>query len=140
MIKISPSKEKALAALLACPTRKAAAKMARISERTLYSYTQDPEFMERYQAECESLVVDAARQAQQTIAEALDTLKAVMKDKTAQSYARISAARSILEYSLKLQERCDSQRQVIKPAEDNDDALSASLRALAKELQSDDIP
>lgn len=59
-----------MAALLACPTRKAAAKMARISERTLYGYTQDPEFMERYQAECESLVVDAARQAQQTIAEA----------------------------------------------------------------------
>ena len=109
--------------------------MARISERTLYGYTQDPEFMERYRAECESLVVDAARQAQQTIAEALDTLKAVMKDKTAQSYARISAARSILEYSLK--ERCDSQRQVIKPDEDKDDALSASLRALAKGLQSD---
>ena len=113
--------------------------MARISERTLYGYTQDPEFMERYQADCEGLVVDAARQAQQTIAEALDTLKEVMKDWSAPPYARISAARSILEYSLKLQERCDSQRQVIKPDEDNDDALSASLREFAKELQSDDI-
>lgn len=111
--------------------------MAGIGERTLYGYTQDPEFMERYQAECESLVVDAARQAQQTIAEALDTLKAVMKDKNAQPYARISASRSILEYALKLQERCDSQRQTIKPDEDKDDALSASLRVLAKGLQSD---
>ena len=111
--------------------------MARISERTLYGSTQDPEFMERYQAECESLVVDAARQAQQTKAEALDTLKEVMKDWSAPPHARISAARSILEYSLKLQERCDSQRQTITPDEDKDDALSASLRALAKGLQSD---
>ena len=109
--------------------------MARISERTLYGYTQDPEFMERYQAECEALVTEAARQAQKATAEALETLREVMQNKNEQAYARIHASRSILEYALKLSERCGTKQNRAEMAQD--DELSASLRALAKGLQSD---
>lgn len=77
----------------------------------MYNYMQDADFVERYQAECDLLVSDAARQAQQAVNRALKTLEEVMNDRTAQPYARISASRSILEYSLKLAERCEKVRK-----------------------------
>lgn len=111
MERINDRQEKAIAALLTSPTRKAAAKKAGISERAMYNYMQDADFVERYQAECDLLVSDAARQAQQAVNRALETLEEVMNDRTAQPYARISASRSILEYSLKLAERCEKVRK-----------------------------
>lgn len=50
---------------------------------------------------------DAARQAQQAIAPALSTLREIVEDTGENSQARISAARSILEYGLKLTETSD---------------------------------
>ena len=101
-------KELALAALLTHPTRKEAAAAAGISVRTLQDYfNKDPEFMERYRAAFGELVQDATRQAQRAIAPALSTLTEIMEDKDEQASARIQAARSTLEYALKLTEQTD---------------------------------
>lgn len=111
---MTPNKEKALSSLLTHSTRKEAAKAAGISSRTLRDYFKDPEFLERYRQAFGELVQDAARQAQQTIAPALSTLKEIMEDKEEQTTARIQAARSTLEYALKLTEQVDILEQLRK--------------------------
>ena len=104
---MTPKKEKALAALLVCPTRKAAAQAAGVSVRTMQDYFKDPEFLERYRAAFGELVQDATRQAQRAIAPALSALTEIMEDKDEQASARIQAARSTLEYALKMTEQTD---------------------------------
>ena len=107
---MTPRKEKALAALLVSRTRAEAAKVAGIAESTLRSYMQDSEFVDRYKQAFGDMMRDAARQAQRTLSPALSTLREIMEDKGAQ--ARISAARSVLEYSLKLCEQTDILEQL----------------------------
>ena len=109
---MTPKKEKALAALLTHPTRKAAAEAAGISARALRDYFKDPVFMERYREAFGELVQDATRQAQQAITPALSTLKEIMEDTGEQASARIQAARSTLEYALKLTEQTDILEQL----------------------------
>lgn len=104
---MTPRKEKALQALLVCRTRAEAAKTAGIGESTLREYMKDAEFMERYKQAFGGMVADATRQAQQTLSPALSTLKEIMEDREEQASARITAARSILEYAMKLCEQTD---------------------------------
>lgn len=105
-------KEKALQALLVCRTRREAAAMAGIGESTLRGYLQEDEFQARYREAFGNLIQDATRQAQQAIAPALSTLREIMEDKGEQSQARITAARSTLEYALKLTEQADILEQL----------------------------
>lgn len=105
-------KERALQALLVCRTKAEAAKEAGVSERALREYMKDPEFMERYKQAFGDMVRDATRQAQQTLSPALSTLREIMEDKDEQAQARITAARSVLEYSLKLCEQTDILEQL----------------------------
>lgn len=105
-------KEKALQALLVSRTRAEAAKAAGIGESTLRTYMQDSEFLERYRQAFGDMVRDAARQAQQTLSPALSTLREIMEDREEPASARITAARSILEYALKLGEQVDILEQL----------------------------
>lgn len=109
---LTPRKEKALRALLVCRTRAEAAAAAGIGESTLREYMKDGEFMERYREAFGSLVQDATRQAQQAINPALSTLREIMEDKDEPAQARITAARSNLEYALKLTEQTDILEQL----------------------------
>ena len=93
---MTPKQQKALLALLTNPTKEKAAAAAGITSKTLRGYLADPEFQ-----------AEATRQAQQAIAPALSTLREVVEDSGEGSQFRISAARSILEYSLKLTEQND---------------------------------
>ena len=73
---------------------------------------QDSEFVDRYKQAFGDMVRDATRQAQQTLSPALSTLREIMEDKGEQAQARITAARSVLEYSLKLCEQADILEQL----------------------------
>nr|DAH52269.1 MAG TPA: hypothetical protein [Bacteriophage sp.] len=73
---------------------------------------QDSEFVDRYKQAFGDMVRDATRQAQQTLSPALSTLREIMEDKGEQAQARITAARSVLEYSLKLCEQTDILEQL----------------------------
>lgn len=86
--------------------------MAGIGESTLRGYLQENEFQARYREAFGNLIQDATRQAQQSIAPALSTLREIMEDKGEQSQARITAARSALEYALKLTEQADILEQL----------------------------
>ena len=106
-IQTTPRKERALQALLKCRTRAEAAEAAGIGESTLRAYLREPEFQARYREAFGALVQDATRQAQQAIAPALSTLREIVEDENAGAKARIMAARSTLEYALRLTEQLD---------------------------------
>lgn len=93
--------------MLTEPTKKAAAQAAGIDERTLRNYLATPEFEAEYNKAVSAFIVDATRQAQQALSPALSTLREIVVDKGENATTRVSAARSLLEYTLKLTERVD---------------------------------
>ena len=86
--------------------------MVGIAESTLRNYMRDGEFVDRYKQAFGDMVRDVTRQAQQTLSPALSTLREIMEDRDEQAQARITAARSVLEYSLKLCEQTDILEQL----------------------------
>lgn len=104
---MTPKMQKALLALLANPTKEAAAKAAEITPKTLRGYLEDPEFQKAYRAAFSGMVSDAVRQAQRALSPALTTLEEIMKDDEQNGQIRVSAARSLLEFSLKATEQLD---------------------------------
>lgn len=109
---MTPNKEKLLAALLTSRTKKEAAAAAGISDRTMRSYFEDKEFCQRYREAFAGVLQDATRRAQQLLEPALSTLQTVMEDEEIPAQARITAAKSIIDYSLKLTEQNDIMRQL----------------------------
>lgn len=107
---MTPKQQKALAALLTYPTHEKAAEAAGITSRTLRQYLQDHEFQEAYVAAVRNMVDEATRQAQSSLSPALATLKEITEDTAQTATARIQAARSLLEYGLKLTEITDILR------------------------------
>lgn len=100
-------KEKALASLLTSRTRREAAKAAGISERTLYKYLLEPDFRDAYQATISGIVADVTRQIQNALSPAVDALLEVVTDTEAGAMARITAARTILDFGLRFTEAVD---------------------------------
>lgn len=109
---MTPSKEKLLAALLTSRSKKEAAAAAGIAERTMRAYFEDPEFCQRYREVFAGVIEDATRQAQALLMPALSTLQTVMEDEEIPAQARITAAKSIIDYSLKLTEQADILEQL----------------------------
>lgn len=109
---MTPNKEKLLAALLTSRSKKDAAAAAGIAERTMRTYFEDPEFCQRYRKAFAGVIEDATRQAQALLMPALSTLQTVMEDEEIPAQARITAAKSIIDYSLKLTEQADILEQL----------------------------
>ena len=109
---MTPNKEKLLAALLTSRTKKEAAAAAGISDRTMRSYFEDQEFCQRYREAFAGVIESATRQAQQNLTLAISTLTEIMGNADEQATARIQAARSTLEYALKLTEQMDILEQL----------------------------
>ena len=106
------NKEKLLVALLTSRTKKEAAAAAGISDRTMRSYFADKEFCQRYREIFAGVIEDATRQAQALLMPALSTLQTVMEDEAIPAQARITAAKSIIDYSMRLTEQNDIMRQL----------------------------
>ena len=105
--RLTPSKHKALAALLTCPTKKAAAEKIGITEKSLHNYFKDSEFVEAYNQAFAGVVQDATRAAQQTLQPALSTLKEIMEDADIAPAVRVQACRTALEYAIRLTDQND---------------------------------
>lgn len=101
---MTQKQNRALTALLTNPTKEAAARAAGIGLTTLKRYLADPEFMAEYRAAVSGLLDDATRESQQALSPALSTLREITTDSEAPATARIAAARSLLEYALRLTE------------------------------------
>ena len=104
---LTPKEQKVLAALLSEPTQKAASARTGVSERQIRVYLTRPAFQEAYRQALSELVEQASIQARRGYAQALDALREIVTDTGQPPAARISAARSLLEYGLKLTEQAD---------------------------------
>lgn len=104
---LTPKEQKVLAALLSEPTQKAASARTGVSERQIRVYLTRPAFQEAYRQALSELVEQASIQARRGYAPALDALQEIVSDPGQPPAARISAARSLLEYGLKLTEQAD---------------------------------
>ncbi len=104
---MTPKMQKALLALLTSSTREKAAAAAGITSKTLRGYLADPEFRAEYKKAFRDMVEEATRQSQQALAPALTTLREIVEDGEENAQARISAARSLLEYGMKMTEQAD---------------------------------
>lgn len=104
---MTPKMQKALLALLENPTKEKAAAAAGITSKTLRRYLDNPEFQTEYRVAFSGMVSDAVRQAQKTLSPALTTLEEIMRDDEQNGQIRVSAARSLLEFSLKATEQLD---------------------------------
>ena len=107
MVTLTQKQNRALLALLTHPTREEAAKAAGITSKTLRTYLEDPAFQAAYKAALAELLEDATTQAKQSLNPALTALREITEDREQQSQARVSAARSLLEYGLRLTEQVD---------------------------------
>lgn len=104
---MTSKQQKALVALLTQPTKEKAATAAGITSKTLRSYLDDPEFLAEYRKAFSELVEDATRKVQQTLDPAVAVLREVMENDSENGQVRVSAARSVLEYGLKMTEQTD---------------------------------
>ena len=113
--------------MLSSETREEAAAKAGCTKRTLINYLKDPEFRSRYEKAHSDLVTAATQQIQRSLAPAISTLKNIAEDKTAGTNARVSAAKGLLEYGIRLAELNDVYRRI----EDLENSLeSASMKGV----------
>ena len=96
------NREKILAALIKCSTKKEAAAVAGVGVRTIYEYLKDPEFSAEYEEAKRNLIRDAADQIKRSLGPAIETLRAIATDQKAAKTARVQASRTLLEYALEL--------------------------------------
>lgn len=108
----APKQERALAALISCPTARAAAKSAGLSESALRRYKQDPVFQAEYRKRCNELLEAACTKAKSALPPAIERLNAIVQDDAQQPREQIAAARAVCEYSLRLNEAVDIEQRL----------------------------
>jgi hypothetical protein len=108
--KRSRREDAAIAALLACSTIDRAAEAAGIAGSTLRGWLADPAFQHRYRAARRQVVEHAVSGLQRATGEAVDTLRRNLT--CGVPAAEISAAKAIMDFSLKAVELVDLAERV----------------------------
>lgn len=110
--KYSFNAEKFLANLLNQPSLKEAAAATGISVVTATHWLRKPEFIELYRQAKSDLVSHAIAKLQSVTGKAVQTLEDVMDDPDAPATAKVSAARVILESSIRAMEDEEISRRL----------------------------
>jgi hypothetical protein len=98
---LSPKQEQVIICLLTAPTLGAAAQQAGVGLRTLMRWLTEPPFQQAYRAARAELIAQATSRLQQACGVAVTTLLRVMLEATSPPSARVAAARTVLDMSLK---------------------------------------
>ncbi len=98
---MNSKQEKAIPALLACSTLAEAAAVVGVTDRTLYNWLQDESFQAEYRAARWQSAGQAIARLQSIASQAAEALQDVYTDKGNPASARVSAARCVLELSIK---------------------------------------
>lgn len=104
---LSAKQEQALLAVMSHPTLKEAARTAGISETTLWRYMKEKPFARRLGEARREAVNHANIRLQQGTSDAVSVLCELMKKDDTPAAARISAARTVLDYSSRAIEQED---------------------------------
>ena len=103
-----------IAYLLTEPNIRDAAKKAGIGEATGWRWLQNPDFQKQYQEARRMAVSQAIARLQQASTQAVATLQAIMQDEEAPAASRVTAARTVLDTSLKAIELEDLAQRIEK--------------------------
>jgi DNA-binding MurR/RpiR family transcriptional regulator len=110
--KLTPKQETAIAHLLSERTIAAAATASDISEATLLRWLKKPEFATAYRDARREVVTHAITGLQRSCSEAVATLLAIATNPEAPAAARVTAARTILDTSIRAVELEDLAARV----------------------------
>ena len=105
-------KELVISALLSAPSLRDAAREAGIAEATLHRYLKDESFRAEYHAAKREVVNHAICRLQQSAGKAVKALVEISESKGAPASARVSAAKTILEISMKAIEFEDLEKRL----------------------------
>ncbi len=97
-------RDKIIAALIIQPTRKTACEAAGISERALYNYMQDQDFMDEYHSVLNGIVTDTVSRMKEAAHKAAEHLISVIEDETVDVSTRLKADRIALEMVTRIAE------------------------------------
>jgi hypothetical protein len=134
---LSPKQELALRALLSHRSMKEAALASGVGETTLWRYKKDEAFSRRLREVQQEIVGHAALRLRCESEEAVAVLGEIMRKQDAPPFARIAAARSIIEFTIRVGEM-DELRRRIEELEDfiklkqQEDLLDAAIRKEAE--------
>ncbi len=100
--------KKALAALLTAPTMREAAERSGTSYPTLRRWLKtDPDFRSAYRDELSGILEGAALQSRKGLQESVFLLRSIIRDTSINPAVRVTAARALLDSSMKLIEVTD---------------------------------
>ena len=106
------SRHKAIAALIATPTIKAAAEQVGVAEKTMHQWMHDPDFAHELQRVQDDMTRYAMRQVFQAVGQALAVLGAIMADTEQPAMPRVIAAKTILEQAVKVYDYTGTRRRL----------------------------
>ena len=93
-----------LSALLVTKTDREAAEIAGVTERTVYSYKQDPDFLKDLRAYGSAGLDYAVSLSARNMEEAISTLRNIMLNESITPQNRIGAAKVLLDFGLRSHE------------------------------------
>lgn len=112
MTEITEKQEIAIVALVSGKTRAKAAKLAGVTETTLYKWLSEPKFAGRLQETRRTVYQDSLESLKDAATDAVQTLRLVCNDGEATPAARVSAASAILSQCHKQIELTETNRTV----------------------------
>ena len=95
------NREKAIQALLAHSTVRAAAQELQLNERTLYRWLRQPAFLAAYNIAKKELMQSATNRLQKAALNAVEVLVGIANTATATESARVTAAAKVIELAIK---------------------------------------
>jgi len=128
--KLTAKQQKALEALLSEPTVLAAAEAAGVSRTTIFRWLGDSVFADAYRALRGQMLESTLTALQSASGDAVATLKTVMNDQEAKGSERVSAARCVLEMTLRAREILEVEER-LKVLEEKLNAQQAPGRKTA---------
>jgi hypothetical protein len=96
---LTPRQQEAIAALLTCASVQAAASSVQIGRTTLYRWLKDETFLTAYQEARRQATAWVPGRLQRLVEKAVHTLEHILDDLEAPAPARVSAARTVLEFT-----------------------------------------
>lgn len=122
--RLTPRQQRAISALLSCPTISEAAKTAQVSERTIYRWLIDQAFLAELHRQESELINSIARRLVSLADNALRTIQELLDDPQASSSVRLRAAENVLAHLLRVRELATLEERVTN-LEDETNAMKS---------------